>query len=50
MIKTWEIPRSDKRNRCGICLKPFKKGQFRYINKKINGYRFNRACIKCRNE
>jgi len=47
MKKIWEIPRSDKKDRCGKCLITYRKGQFRYKRKELKGYRYEAVCAKC---
>lgn len=46
MLNIWDIKRSDKRDRCMDCLKPFRKGQ---IKKKCASvvYRFPNKCYAC---
>lgn len=48
-LNYWDIPRSDKRNRCANpeCLKVIKKGQMSFYTKKYLGYRFTNLCHGC---
>lgn len=44
----WQIPRSDKRERCGECFVIFKKFQPRHKRPgKDLGYRFPNLCMRC---
>lgn len=46
MKKIWQIPYSDKRDRCASCLVVLRKLKFK--SKEYNGYRFTNVCEKCR--
>lgn len=47
-MKSWQVPRSDKRDRCGKCFKilHFKDNRFR--DKRLLNYRFPTVCTSCR--
>ena len=45
-LEIWNIPRSDTRDRCGDCLKPFKKKDIKHKRYK-NYLRFPRICEVC---
>lgn len=52
MIKIWQIPRTDTRDRCGRCLKAFvirRKKSLSYYSKELKGSRFPRVCYNCKN-
>lgn len=46
-LNYWDIPRSDKKQRCPQCLEVIRKGQFSHYTKKYLGYRWTRICEKC---
>lgn len=49
-LETWNIPRSDPRDRCGKCLLPFgKKVRIeKFKCKKYKGSRFPKVCYGCK--
>ena len=47
-MKIWQIPRSDRKERCNKCLEVIKRGQFKI--KVASGLRFNYVCYKCYKE
>lgn len=49
-LEIWQIKRSDKRDRCAVCLLPFRKGQFKLKSKEFRGYRFSNVCYKHKDE
>lgn len=44
---TWEIPRSDKRDRCALCFNPFKPLQAKIKIAKSGAMRFPNLCKPC---
>lgn len=46
--KLWDIPRSDKRDRCGICLHVLKRTKRSWRTKERQGYRFPKVGVCCR--
>ena len=48
MLKIYDIPRADKRERCAECLELLYKKDARYPSKKHQGERFSKVCGRCR--
>jgi len=48
-LEYWDIPREDKRERCGKCLRlfEFKDTKFRSQELERGLYRFTKVCGKC---
>jgi len=46
-LNSWDISRSDNRDRCGHCFKAFTKKEHRFDCEKYKGYRFSKVCIGC---
>lgn len=48
-LQIWQIPRGDKRDRCGKCLVVFKeyKKQTKFPCSDLKGYRFPKLCGRC---
>lgn len=46
-MKIYKIPRSNKTDRCGECLKSFLKTQKFYSKGRV-GLRFPRVCYRCK--
>lgn len=47
-INIWEIPRSDKRDRCGTCLKVFHRSNIRFREGNPDVLRFPDVCLGCK--
>lgn len=46
-LEYWDIPRSDKRERCAKCLRVFKREERKIKSKEHSGYRFDRVGLCC---
>lgn len=49
ILHAWQVPRSDKRDRCAKCLRPFKVKQIRHKIKGLSAStsRFPNECHAC---
>lgn len=43
----WQIPRSNKTDRCAVCFRPFRKGQLKQRDMKLQGQRYTKVHLGC---